>query len=233
MTRLRPLLLSRVFVSLVLVTSLGTSEAAQLKPLIPGELLQPTIAEPGIPKQADAANVALHIVVVQGEDAVNIVKRKTAVQPVVEVRDKNNLPVGGASVTFTTPGHGASGVFLNGSRSATIVTDSSGRAAVTGMKPVNAGAFKINVTASVQGQIATATIAQTNVLAAAAAGAAGGAAAGAAGAGAGGGLSAGVIAGIVAGVAAAAAAGAAVAATRGGAKNANITAGTPTISAPH
>ena len=42
----------------------------------------------------------LKIVVIDGEDGVNIVRKGTAVAPVVEVRDRNNLPVAGALVTF-------------------------------------------------------------------------------------------------------------------------------------
>src|SRR5690349_11490647 len=42
----------------------------------------------------------LRIVIVEGEDAVNIVQQKTAVAPVVEVRDRNDQPVAGAVVNF-------------------------------------------------------------------------------------------------------------------------------------
>lgn len=178
------------------------------------------VAQQAAVAQAATASDELKIVVVAGEDAVNIVKKKTAVQPVVEVRDTNNLPVAGATVTFTLPSTGASGTFVGGAHTMTLLTNASGRAAVAGLHPVGTGAFHIAVSASFQGHIATAAIAQTNYLTAAAAasagagGGAGGGGAGAAGAGAGagagGGLSTGVIAGIVAGVAAAAAAGAAV-----------------------
>lgn len=43
----------------------------------------------------------LKIVVIEGEGAVNIIQQKTAVSPLVEVRDRNNNPVSGAVVTFT------------------------------------------------------------------------------------------------------------------------------------
>ena len=49
----------------------------------------------------------LRIVVVKGEDAVNIIQQKTAVAPLVEIRDRNNLPVAGATVTFTIGGNSA------------------------------------------------------------------------------------------------------------------------------
>jgi hypothetical protein len=43
-----------------------------------------------------AQGKGLKIVVVEGEDAVNIIQQRTAVSPIVEVRDDNDLPVAGA-----------------------------------------------------------------------------------------------------------------------------------------
>src|SRR5436309_12845066 len=147
---------------------------------------------------------ALKIVVIEGEDSVNLIDKKTAVKPTVEVRDKNDLPVAGASVRFAINGRGAA--FQGGSRSVTVTTDSLGRATVNGITPTSKGAVQIQVQASYQGQSAQATISQTNFANAAEAAQAGkvpsqassggssaggsGAAAGGAGAGAaGGGLS--------------------------------------------
>ncbi len=139
------------------------------------------------------AQPALRVVVIEGEDAVNITQQKTAVRPLVEVRDRNNLPVPGAVVTFSIQG-GAS--TFGGASTLTVATNAAGQAAVTGLTPSAAGAFQIQVSAAFQGQVATATIAQTNVMtaaqAAAAAGASGGgssagSAGGAGGGGAGGG----------------------------------------------
>ena len=180
---------------------------------------------------AQTGSDELKIVVLEGEDGVNIVKKKSAVKPVVEVRDKNNLPVAGASVTFLLPNSGASGTFLNGAKSLTMITDSTGRAAVAGLKPAGTGKFQISVSASHQGHVATASISQTNYLtvaAANAAGATGGAAGAAGGAAAGAGLSAGVIAGIVGGIAAAVAVGVVAATRGGGSKTPTAAATTPT-----
>jgi hypothetical protein len=157
---------------------------------------------------------ALKIVVVKGEDAVNIIQQKTAVAPVVEVRDKNNLPVPGATVTFALSGQG--GAFAGGAQSLTVVTNAAGQATAAGFTPTAAGAVNISATATFQGQTAIATIAQTNVMTAAeaastagaagsgggATGGGGGAAGGGAGggAGAGGGMS-GAMIGTVAGIA--------------------------------
>ena len=169
--------------------------------------------------QPAAQNAAMRIVVVGGEDAVNIIQQKTAVAPVVEVRDRNNLPVAGVAVTFSVGGQGAS---FGGLSTLTVTTNAAGQAAAVGFTPTAAGAIQINATALVQGQALSATIAQTNVLtaaqAASAAGATGGAAggsgsggAGAGGAAAGGGGLSGTTIGIVG---AAVAAGGAVAATQ-------------------
>jgi hypothetical protein len=171
----------------------------------------------------------LKIVVVAGEDGVNIVKKKTAVQPVVEVRDRNNTPVAGIIVGFTSPNLGPSAVFSNGSRSISLVTDSAGRAAITGMRPVGTGAFRITVNASMQGRtVATTTIGQTNYLTPAAA------SSGAASSGAGGGLSTTAIVGIVAGVAAAAAVGIGLGLSGGKTVSGTISGpGTATVGASH
>ena len=109
---------------------------------------------------------SLRIEVLQGEEGVNIIKQKTAVQPVVQVRDQNNLPVAGATVIFLLPTSGASGTFVGGGNVATVVTDAAGRASAA-LNPNNvAGPLKITVNASFQGQTATTTIAQTNVVSA-------------------------------------------------------------------
>jgi hypothetical protein len=116
------------------------------------------------PPQTDVSE--LKIVPVNGEDAINIIKKKTAVKPVVEVRDQNNLPVAGASVTFLLPTSGPSGSFANGGKVLTVTTDQNGRAAVTALRANDvAGPYRINVTASSPGKTsATITVAQSNVL---------------------------------------------------------------------
>ena len=136
-----------------------------------------------------AQNAAFRIVVIEGEDGVNLIQQKTAVRPVVEVRDRNDLPVAGVLVTFSIEGGKAAS--FGGASTLTVATNAAGQAAVTGMTPSAAGAFQIQVQAAFQGQVATATIAQTNVLTAAgASGASGGSSAAGGGAAGGGGLSA-------------------------------------------
>src|SRR5262245_53248811 len=133
----------------------------------------------------------LRIVVIEGEDAVNVIQQKTAVAPVVEVRDRNDQPVAGAVVNFAIRGGRAT---FGGARTLSVTTDAAGRAVAAGLTPTASGAVQIGASAAVQGQTAVITIAQTNVLTAAQAAAvstagAGGSASGGAtaGAGAGGG----------------------------------------------
>jgi hypothetical protein len=106
-----------------------------------------------------AAGAALRIVVIAGEDAVNVIQQKTAVAPIVEVRDKNDQPVAGVLVRFVV--RGGKGATLNGQTALSITTNSAGRAVVPAFSPTTAGALQIDVTASYGGQTATATINQT------------------------------------------------------------------------
>jgi hypothetical protein len=170
----------------------------------------------------------LHIVIVEGEGAINNVRQRVAREPIVQVEDENRKPIAGAAVTFLLPQQGAGATFANGARSTTILTDSNGRAVARGLRPnsIN-GQYQINVTASYQGQTASAVISQVNAMAAAGA---------AAGAGAGIGLSAKLIA-VIAAVAGAAVAGGVVAATRngdgnGGSASTVLVPGSPTVGGP-
>ena len=169
----------------------------------------------------------LRIVVIEGEDSVNIIGQGTAVPTVVEVRDRNDLPVSGASMVFLL-GEGGSATLNAGLSQVAVTTNALGQAAVT-VHPLASGAVQLQVSAAFQGQTATAAIVQTNVAASAAAGGAAGGAAGTTGAGGvgggtgtatgaaaggatgGGGVGAGGLVGIVAGSVGAAVAGVAVA----------------------
>lgn len=164
----------------------------------------------------------LNIVVIEGEGAINNIRQRTAREPIVQVEDRNRKPVAGAAVVFMLPERGASGVFPNGSRTLTVMTDENGRAAARGLRPNTVrGDMQIRVTASHQGQTGSAIITQTNAIVGAAAAAAGG------------GLAAKWIA-VIAVAAAAAVVGGVVAATRD--SGGNTTAGpgprTPTTVTP-
>lgn len=160
------------------------------------------------PSQAKTGN--LQIVVIEGENAINIIQQKTAVAPLVEVRDRNGLPVAGAVVTFSIQGGGVAS-FPGAVSSLTVVTNAAGQAAAAAVQPLSAGSFSIQVNALFQGQTAVGAIAQSNVVTAAqavAAGSSAGAGAGGA-AGTGGGMS-----GTTLGIVGAAVGGGAIAATQ-------------------
>ena len=180
-------------------------------------LLSPPFAGPARGGQIGAAqDGGLRIVIIEGEDSVNIIAQGTAVPTLVEVRDRNDLPVSGALVLFLL-GDGGTATLNAGLQQVTLTTNALGQAAVV-VNPLATGAVELSVSATFAGETATTAIVQTNfatVAEAAAAGAGapggaggaeatGGAQAGggagsggaAAGGGAGGGLGMGAIAGL-------------------------------------
>jgi hypothetical protein len=89
----------------------------------------------------DAQQAAsLRIVVLEGEGAVNIIQQKTAVRPLIEVRDRNNLPVAGATVTFTIGGGGQGAAFAGGVQTLTVTTNAAGQAAASSLNALSSGA---------------------------------------------------------------------------------------------
>jgi hypothetical protein len=194
------------------------------------------LALPGIaPLSAAQETSRLKILVLEGEGAINNIRQRTARDPIVEVQDENDKPVAGAVVTFLLPDRGAGGTFANGAKSLSVTTDAQGRAMATGLQPNNVqGEFQIRVSASHQGQMASATISQSNVVSAAAAAGAG------AGAGAGAAAGAGKLIAILAIVGGAVAGGVVVAAQQGNngsnggtpPRIANVSAGSPMVGPP-
>ena len=105
----------------------------------------------------------LKLVVVEGEGALNNVRTKSAVAPVVEVRDDQDKPVAGAEVVFQLPAAGPGGVFSGWMRSQTARTNAQGQAGVTGFTPNDEeGRFNIKVTATAGKRTASVVIAQSN-----------------------------------------------------------------------
>ncbi len=151
----------------------------------------------------------LKIVIINGDNFTNNIKRRTAREAVVEVRDRDNRRVPGAAVLFSLPQNGASGTFLDGSKLLNVVTDQNGRAATTGLQSNStAGKFQIQVKATSNGRSGSTVINRKNSTAA---------------------LSALTIAIIIAVAAAAAAILTARALSGGGGKTTTISVGVPTI----
>jgi hypothetical protein len=113
--------------------------------------------------QAPAAN--LQITILDGDEATNNIRQRTAREPIVQVEDENHKPVVGAAVIFLLPNDGASGTFAGGSRTLTTVTDSKGQAVARGLRPNHvAGRFQIRVQVSYQGKTGQTTINQNNAI---------------------------------------------------------------------
>lgn len=108
-----------------------------------------------------AQQAGLKIVVIAGEDAINIIQQRTAVAPIVQVRDRNDQPVAGLAVLFLIRGKGAE--FPGGVQTVTVTTDTTGQAAAPTLTPLTTGAVEIRVQATYQGQTAEVTIKQTNI----------------------------------------------------------------------
>jgi hypothetical protein len=117
----------------------------------------------------------LKIVVLGGEGATNNIKLRLSRELMVKVEDENDNPVAGAAVVFTLPDSGAGGTFEGVGKMLAVKTNEEGVAAAQGFVPNEiVGDFKIQIQASHQGQVATASIMQTNVIVGAAAAASGG-----------------------------------------------------------
>lgn len=126
-----------------------------------------------IPAAAQLAPM-LNLVVLEGEGATNNIRQRTAREPVVQVQDENHKPVAGAIVVFTLPSNGAGGMFANGAKTLTVISDNQGQAVAHGFRPNGLkGQFQIRVNASHQGQTSSTLITQTNAALAASGAAAG------------------------------------------------------------
>src|SRR6266481_8157557 len=127
--------------------------------------LAAVLAMPVAPLAAQDTAPKLFLVIVEGDGAINNIRQRTAREPIVQVEDENHKPVAGAAVVFLLPNQGASGVFANGARSLTVMTDSQGRAVAHGFHPNGVqGKLQMRVTASHQGKTASTTITQTNAV---------------------------------------------------------------------
>lgn len=116
--------------------------------------------------QTASAQDPLKIVIKEGEGVLNDLKRGRGTEIAVEVRDGGNQPVSGAEVTFVAPSIGAAVVFADGSNTFKSVTDASGIARTSGLKPNRTeGRFNIKVTVVAGSKKGSAVVPQVNTLA--------------------------------------------------------------------
>jgi hypothetical protein len=120
------------------------------------------ISFPSSPAYGQNLPARIEIVVVEGQGVVSGVRQRLAHDPVVRVEDDDHRPVAGATVSFALPLSGASGAFLNGSKTLTVVTDKSGQAAAHGVRTNDVpGTLQFYVTATYRSMRARALINQT------------------------------------------------------------------------
>jgi hypothetical protein len=120
----------------------------------------------GIAASQAGSPMALHIVILDGDDALNNIRQRTAREPIVQVEDENHKPVAAAVVLFTIHNgpKGAGGTFA-GVTTLAVVTGLDGQAIAKGLTP-NAvkGSYTISVQATAGAVTTAAVITQTNIL---------------------------------------------------------------------
>ena len=105
----------------------------------------------------------LKITILDGDNAVNSIRLRSAREPIVQVEDENHKRIPGAVVVFTLPSSGPGGTFLNGASTLTVTTDQQGRAMARGFHPNGvSGNFDIRINASYQGKTGRAIVHQRN-----------------------------------------------------------------------
>ena len=125
---------------------------------------------PNLALAQEAIPAQLNIVVVEGEGALNNIRQRVVRETIVKVEDENHKPIAGVALTFTLPNQGASGVFANGSRTFTVLSDPNGQAIARFTPNKVTGQLEMRVNASHQGRTASTKITQSNALVGAVAG---------------------------------------------------------------
>jgi len=119
---------------------------------------------PRLGAQAASGSPQLIITILDGEDALNDIRQRTAREPIVQVTDENHKPIAGAAVLFLLPGSGPSGSFADGAQTLSTVTDSTGRAVAQGLRPNTvSGSYNIHVKVTFNGSTSETNIHQQNV----------------------------------------------------------------------
>jgi len=115
----------------------------------------------GLPAAAQSLPAMIRIVVVQGDGASGRVSQRAARDPAVRIVDEKEAPVVGAAVEFTLPTEGATGVFGNGAKTLTILSDARGDAVALGLRFNQVpGKVPVHVNASYKGLTAHTSILQ-------------------------------------------------------------------------
>jgi len=112
---------------------------------------------------AAQSQAGLRIQIVQGDRARNILEQVPPVPISVRITDRENRPVPGATVVFTTPTTGPSGDF-DGLNIFQTMSDENGLAVVREYHPNHIeGPYQMRVQAEYLGEVTVATIQQMNI----------------------------------------------------------------------
>ena len=131
-------------------------------------LLAAPLGSAQAPQQASRPAVSpplpsvLKIIVLEGNNVSNSIPLGRPVTPVIEVRDENDFPVEAATVVFTLPENGPSGVFPGNRTTFTTRSDARGQAAAPFTVNGTPGLFRIQVSATLGNRKGDASIVQTN-----------------------------------------------------------------------
>jgi hypothetical protein len=106
----------------------------------------------------------LTIVILEGNKVVNSISLLQSTAAAIEVRDSNDFPVEGASVTFTLPAQEPGGTFAAGGKTFVTRSDARGQAIAPLVVPAGAGNFNISVSAVLGDRKGSALVAQRNAM---------------------------------------------------------------------
>jgi len=146
------------------INRLCQAAAATLIALLSG---LPAAAQVSQAASAESAPRSLHIVILDGENALNNIRERTAREPIIQVEDENHKPVSGAAVLFLihSGDNGAGATFANGATSFSTKTGPDGKAQAQGLQTSQTpGSFTIAVTVTVGALVAETVIHQQNVI---------------------------------------------------------------------
>jgi hypothetical protein len=149
---------------LLVVPSAGLAQTP-----VPAAQTPPPAAQtspPAVPAATSPMNPRdkLKVLILKGAGVSNFIPDRISRPVVVEVLDKNDFPVEGASVLFELPQTGPGGSFANGEHSRTVKTDLRGQAFVSFEISPEQGKFQIAVTATAGDNSGRATISQASSL---------------------------------------------------------------------
>jgi hypothetical protein len=120
--------------------------------------LPPSTGRSSTTPSGNAPLAALEIRVVEGDEETYALGSRATRGVTIRVSDENGRPVNGATVSFTLPSSGPSGVFASGAKTEATMTQADGTVAVWGMQwNRTAGRFEMRVTAS-KGQARAGTV---------------------------------------------------------------------------